>query len=973
MPPVSFPTAAAALAMLIALASPSTIVVMPRSAAAQTAGTSRDFALPESVSSGTVIRIDGSDSMRGINQTLQDGFEQAYSDTDVQTEYSGTAAALAALASGDIDLAAIGRPLTDEEKAQGLVSIPIERHKIALIVAPDNGFDGSLTTEQFSQIFRGEITDWSAVGGEPGAIRLVDRPEMSDTRQAFRGYPVFQQAPFEAGDTAVTLPEDSTQAVIQDLGGDGLGYAIADQVFDNPNVRIVPMHNTLPDDERYPFSQPLAYVYRGDNPSPAVQAFLGYATAPQNDEVLEAARVDAALSSIDGPAAGAATGDATGTTAIAGDAVPGEPAADGLADDVLPDGVAADDVLVGSAAGDATIEGANDVEIEEDEAGIWPWWWLLLLLGLPLLLFLLLRRRRTDVPPAAAPADDLDPAAPPVAVPDVDPAVGMVPGAASVPPAAVVPGADSVAPPQIAEVMPESPDAPLSGGVTPEAPAPIASDRSSAIPVVGGVAAAGAAAGLMAGRSADIPAIVPGREGEATRLSLSPQLSNTLDADWAFSAEDAADVAAQPGPLLLKLYDATDVDLADGTGPLVGQYHCDKNSQDLQIPAMEGDRDYAAELGYQSVEDQWIPLVRSEKVRLVSPTTDTVAGTVTGVVPDVGMAADTDLDIDSSAMGAGTAAAAAAAAAAMAASPAIGTSLGALPTEIESEDLAPADKTPLELESSAPTAFSQSAPSHVTLHISDGEAAIAQWAVSEKDQQRLQISSDSQLELRVHDVTAIDFDQQASLGTQTYVLSPDQDRQQVTVPIGDRDYLAELGYLDRQEGWTTLARSSHIYIPNGSPAVLPIGQLDRHSSVEADGLPPRDGLAGGAAVAVGLGAVAPTTTLSGLSDAQISQIILVPSSPLRAYVYWEISEAQRALLKEQGGRHLKLRVHDATGLDIDYQPPHHTMEFNCQESDRDCHVVIPTGDRDYIAEVGYTTDDGDWLRIIRSFHTWVPN
>ncbi|MFM7323812.1 MAG: DUF4912 domain-containing protein, partial [Nodosilinea sp.] len=50
----------------------------------------------------------------------------------------------------------------------------------------------------------------------------------------------------------------------------------------------------LPDDPRYPFSQPLGYVYRSDNPNAAALAFLGYAVNPDNEAAIEAARKAAA-------------------------------------------------------------------------------------------------------------------------------------------------------------------------------------------------------------------------------------------------------------------------------------------------------------------------------------------------------------------------------------------------------------------------------------------------------------------------------------------------------------------------------------------------------------------------------------------------------------------------------------------------------------------------------------------------------
>jgi phosphate transport system substrate-binding protein len=42
------------------------------------------------------------------------------------------------------------------------------------------------------------------------------------------------------------------------------------------------------------------------------------------------------------------------------------------------------------------------------------------------------------------------------------------------------------------------------------------------------------------------------------------------------------------------------------------------------------------------------------------------------------------------------------------------------------------------------------------------------------------------------------------------------------------------------------------------------------------------------------------------------------------------------------------------------------------EADQDKHVPIFVPDRDYVAELGYLTDQGDWLQLIRSLHVRVP-
>lgn len=259
---------------------------------AQTASTIA-FPLPTTVPVGTAIRIGGSSSMETINQALKQRFEQQFIGTKVELNTQGTGPAIKDLLDGNADLAAIGRTLMAQEKAQGLVPVPVSRQKIAIIVGSENPFKESLTFEQFAKIFRGEIKDWAQIGGEPGPIRFIDRPDNSDTRQAFRNYSVFKQAPFVTGKTARQLSQDSTSQVVQALRTDGIGYAIADQLQGRGDVRVIPMYKTLPSNPKYPFSQPLIYAYKGPQPNPAAQAFLGYATAPVSRQTIETARKEA--------------------------------------------------------------------------------------------------------------------------------------------------------------------------------------------------------------------------------------------------------------------------------------------------------------------------------------------------------------------------------------------------------------------------------------------------------------------------------------------------------------------------------------------------------------------------------------------------------------------------------------------------------------------------------------------------------
>ena len=270
----------------------------------------KTFTPPESLGSDSSLSIDGSSSMQAMNEALTQQFKERYADAKVDSASNGTDAALERLRVGEINLAAIGRPLTDAEKQAGFTAVDVAREKIAIFVGPENSFDGDLTFEQFGRIFRGEVTDWSQVGGQPGPIRFVDRPDYSDTRAAFNQYPTFQQASFETGANAEQVAEDETEAVVAQLGNDGISYAIANQVLGNDAVKIVPMHQTLPDDPAYPYSQPRSYVYFGE-PTPAVEGFLAVATGDEGQAVVEEVRETegAAAAQLEGAAPEASTAD----------------------------------------------------------------------------------------------------------------------------------------------------------------------------------------------------------------------------------------------------------------------------------------------------------------------------------------------------------------------------------------------------------------------------------------------------------------------------------------------------------------------------------------------------------------------------------------------------------------------------------------------------------------------------------------
>ena len=250
------------------------------------------FSLPQTVENGTIIKIDGSANFLTLNQTLKENFEKQFSGTQVEVAINGNEEALKAILDGKVDLAALSRRLTPEEKAQGLQQVLVRREKIAIIVSNDNPFQEGLTTEQLAKIFRGEITDWSQVGNTQGKIRLIDHPDHSDTRASLSEYLAFKSG--QANGNAVQMPDDNTANIIKELGDDGISYVLANQVSKLPAVRVLKIQDFSPETVEYPFDQPFVYVYQ-QNPSPKVKDFLGFILAKPGQESIKAARQAEAL------------------------------------------------------------------------------------------------------------------------------------------------------------------------------------------------------------------------------------------------------------------------------------------------------------------------------------------------------------------------------------------------------------------------------------------------------------------------------------------------------------------------------------------------------------------------------------------------------------------------------------------------------------------------------------------------------
>ncbi|MDY2588729.1 MAG: phosphate ABC transporter substrate-binding protein [Agathobacter sp.] len=252
-----------------------------------TAEASADDKDAESLS-GT-ISLAGSTSMEKVCESLMEGFMEKYPDITVTTEYTGSGAGLEALAAGSIDIGNSSRHVKEEESSNGLVENVIALDGIAVIVDVANS-TVELTSDQLAQIYKGELTNWSELGGADEAIVVIGRESGSGTRDAFEEL-------LEVADECKYAQElDSTGAVLAKVASTpgAIGYVSLDVVDDTVNTIV--LDGSAPTEEEilagnYKLSRPFVMATKGEisNQSDLVQTWFDYINSAEGQEIIKGA------------------------------------------------------------------------------------------------------------------------------------------------------------------------------------------------------------------------------------------------------------------------------------------------------------------------------------------------------------------------------------------------------------------------------------------------------------------------------------------------------------------------------------------------------------------------------------------------------------------------------------------------------------------------------------------------------------
>lgn len=273
--------AAAAAALTACGGSASSAAASSTSTAAGSTASSTAAALSGNVATG------GSTSMKNVIAALTEGFAEVEPGVTVSYDPTGSGAGITGATDKTLDIGLSSRALKDDEKAD-VDGTTIALDGIAIIVNNASKVE-DLTVDQLKQMFTGEITNWSEVGGDDGEIVLIGREAGSGTRDGFESI-------VDVKDSCKYAQElTATGAVISAVEANPLaiGYASLSAVGDTVKmvtVGGVECSEETVKDGSYEVQRPFVFVTnKSVTLSEQAQAFFDFATSADAADLIRTA------------------------------------------------------------------------------------------------------------------------------------------------------------------------------------------------------------------------------------------------------------------------------------------------------------------------------------------------------------------------------------------------------------------------------------------------------------------------------------------------------------------------------------------------------------------------------------------------------------------------------------------------------------------------------------------------------------
>lgn len=246
-----------------------------------------------------MLQIKGSDTVINLVQRMAEIYMKKNPGKQVAVTGGGSGTGIAALVNGKCDIANASRTMKQSEVASAVangvdpVRVVIGMDGVSVIVNGSNTVD-RLTMDQLGKIFRGEITNWSEVGGKNMPITLYGRQPNSGTFGFFME--VVLKGDYSPKMNQMNGNAQIVEAVKSDpsgIGYVGVGYAKSatgivvlkvGRSSDGPFAS--PLNAAEVNSGTYPIARPLNQYVSGA-PKGAVKDFIAFELGPDGQKLVE--------------------------------------------------------------------------------------------------------------------------------------------------------------------------------------------------------------------------------------------------------------------------------------------------------------------------------------------------------------------------------------------------------------------------------------------------------------------------------------------------------------------------------------------------------------------------------------------------------------------------------------------------------------------------------------------------------------
>lgn len=245
------------------------------------------------VASAQKLVIKGSDTLGAkFVPQLAEEYKARHPGVSFEIAAEGSTTGLSAVIDGTAQIGMSSRRAKATEMsaatAKGVTLKPIivAHDGIGIVVNAANPL-AKLSKRQVEQIFAGDVTDWSAVGGKPGKISIYTRNTASGT------YSDFRQLAMANRDYAKSSQKMAgNEQIAAEVGKNpnGIGY-VGLAYLAAPGLRVVAVEGQVPTKETvlkgiYPFARPTFY-YTNGAPAGEAARFVEFTLSAEGKRIAE--------------------------------------------------------------------------------------------------------------------------------------------------------------------------------------------------------------------------------------------------------------------------------------------------------------------------------------------------------------------------------------------------------------------------------------------------------------------------------------------------------------------------------------------------------------------------------------------------------------------------------------------------------------------------------------------------------------